>query len=183
MPYAVAPDLDALVQGTVPEATAELLIELASSAVDQYVGKPLAEGTYTETFFPSGDRIWIAAPDWPVEVTNVNEDDVVLIVDDDYSLTASGALDRASGDWGSVVAITYTTGFATTSPEYNTARRIVLEMAARAAANPQHLDSITVDGQTPSFVTRDNNLSLPPLTMSELQKKDLAHLRWRRSMV
>lgn len=190
MPYAESADLDALVQHSIDSTTAMLLLDLASGEVDSFVRSPLEEDSYTETFDAdsperAGERIWLVPATWPVSVSQVDEDGTTLTVDDDYKVTVRGELVRLDSDgdeddWDGEVEVTYTTGFPSGAVELSLARRIVLEVAARAVANPQHLDSLTADGVAPSFVSRDNNLSLPPLSLSEMQKRDLRPLQWRR---
>lgn len=174
MVYAEPGELDAFTQGD--PAT---LLARAEGAVNDHVGRPLAEAEYTETFVLGGRRLWLVAPGWPATVTAVVEDDVAL-TPDDYTLTEDGALDREGGSWGDPVTVTYTTGFLAGSPQLETAKRVVLQLAAMAAANPQGLDSIALDGATPSFVVRDNNLALPPLSLSQTQKDELDRFKWRR---
>lgn len=194
MAYATAADLDALVQDSITAATATLLLDLASGEVDGYVRKPLTEDSYTETFdedapqrSQDGKRIWLVPANWPVTLSQVDEDGTTLTVDDDYKVTARGELVRLDSDgdedeWGDEVKVTYTTGFPAGATALSTAKRIVLEVAARAAANPQHLDSLTADGVAPSFVSRDNNLALPPVSLTGMHKRDLKPWQWRRML-
>lgn len=175
--YATTVDLDAVVG-----ADQDTLLELASDAVDDEVGRPLTEAEYVETFEPDGDRIWVVAAGWPLEVASVVEDGTTLTVDDDFTVAADGALDRVGRTWGDEVTVTFTTGFADGSEALKTARRIVLQLASMAAANPQGLDQFSADGVSPSFVVRDGGMSLPPLTLNVAQKRQLAHLKWRRRL-
>lgn len=181
--YATSNDLVDLVQGDIPQATAQLLLQLASDAVDGEVGASLEELEYTETFEPGDDvsKLWLVPAGWPVDVDTVTEDGTVLTVGDDYTVTGDGALVRAEGSWGDEVEVVYTTGFID-GPPLSTAKRIVLQLASMAAANPQGFDSLSADGVSPSFLVREGTTALAPVTLNTVQKRQLAPWRWRRRL-
>lgn len=172
MAYAEPADLETLVGGDV--ANAALLLDLASGAVDDEVGRPLGEDSYTETFAPDGKVLWLVAPGWPASVTEVVDDGETLSTPDGYTLRPDGALVRAEGTWGQVT-VTYTTGFGAGSPALATAKRITLEVAAQAAANPQLLDSLNTDGTNLGFRRGSSAIGL-----DSHQRDDLTSLKWRR---
>lgn len=176
MTYALVDDLEGLTQ-----ADPAMLVDLASRAVDDYVGRPLAVAEYTETFTPGDRRLWLVSAGWTALVDSVVEDGVELTADD-WTLSTDGALDRAEGSWGDEVVVTYTTGFAVDSTQMATAKRIVLQLASMGSGNPQGLASIQLDGATPSFVVAEGGHALPPLTLTETQKADLDRFRWRRRL-
>lgn len=177
MAYATPEDLDALVQGEIPAATATLLLDLASAEVDRetHRGQALTIAERTETLDGSGNAtLWL---DWPITAVNsVTVDGELLVVEDDYTWSRSGWLTRIGCDWSSdeqSIEVVYSVGFATGSPELLIAKRITLEIASRVAANPQALKSFTADGVTATF--GDHGLGL-----SDEQKDDLAPLKSRR---
>lgn len=186
MAYVTASDLDGLVQHTLDLGTATLLIDRASGAVDGYVRKPLAEDTYTETFTkssqelsPDRTRLWVVPPGWPLSVSAVVEDGATLTAGD-YLVEPDGKVVRIDADgqrqqWGDIITATYTTGFAAGSFELQTAERIVLEIAAEAAANPQNLDSFSADGVSMNFRRGHGALSL-----AKEHRDQLHPLKWRR---
>ncbi len=181
MVYAAAADLDALVTADSAE-----LVELASNTVDTFLRVPLPEAVRVETFdlrspefSPDRMRLWLVPANWPLTVTGIVEDAVTL-TGDDFTVHGDGSLVREGRRWGDEVTATYTTGFAAGSDELQLARRIVLQLASMAAANPHGLSSIGMDGVTPSFVVSESGEVLPPLTLSRAQKDELRHLRWRR---
>lgn len=186
MAYVTASDLNDLIQHTLDVSTAALLVDRASGAVDGYVRKPLGETSYTETFAkssqefsPGRTRLWVVAPGWPLSVSTVAEDSATL-TSDDYLLEPDGKIVRLDADgqeqtWGDEVTVTYTTGFTPGSFELQTAERIVLEVAAEAAANPQNLDSFSGDGVSMNFRRGHGVLSL-----AKEHRDQLHPLRWRR---
>lgn len=186
MAYVTASDLADLIQHTLDVDTATLLVNRASGAVDGYVRKPLAEDTYTETFTassqelsPDRTRLWVVPPGWPLTVGQVDEDGETLTADD-YLVEPDGKVVRLDADgqhdqWGENVTVTYTTGFADDSFELQTAERIVLEVAAEAAANPQNLDSFSGDGVSMNFRRGHGVLSL-----AKEHREQLHPLKWRR---
>jgi hypothetical protein len=179
--YATTADLEALVQYEIPVATSVTLLERASQAVDGYVRSPLAEDGYVESFEPAGATIWVVPSAWPLTVSGVEEDGETLTTDD-YEVSVGGSLKRIDTDgnatpWGDEVTVTYTTGFAAGSFEIATADRIVLEIAAEAAANPQNLDSFSADGVTQNFRRGHGVLSL-----AKEHREQLGPLRWRRTL-
>lgn len=62
--------------------------------------------------------------------------------------------ERSSRGWGSpdyTVTVTYTHGFAAGTQAMDTLKAICLQVAGRAAGNPQHLQSFAADGVTLGF--------------------------------
>lgn len=173
MPYATEADLEALVQADIPAATATLLLELASGAVDGDAGRPLTSAEYDETLTGAGTRtLWV---DWPLTaVTSVTVDGDLLVDGVDYTWSRSGWITRTGGVWpvDADIDVTYTAGFADGSPELSTAKRITLEVAARVAANPQQLQSLTTDGVAATFG--------PGLGLDDAQRRDVKRLQSRR---
>lgn len=182
MTYATAAELQSLTG--CEHANADLVLDLASSAVDSHVGHTLTSAQEGVVLAPSGPHIlWVVPAGWPLTVSSVVEDDVTLTEGEDFRVRADGALRRLGDEvWGEAVEVTYETGFGVDSPELLTAKRIVLELAARAVANPQMLDTISVEDASPSFVVRDGQGVLPQLTLSAAQRADLRPLIWRRRL-
>lgn len=182
MPYAAPDDLKALTQ--CDHENAALVLDLASSTVDAVVQHDLNEGKESAILRPSGGRtLWVVPAGWPLEIVSLVEGDDTLADGEDFRVRADGSLRRLGGDeWTGEVEVTYMTGFAVDSVELLTAKRITLEVAARAVANPQLLDTISIDGTSPSFVVRDGQGVLPQLTLSAAQRADLQRFRWRRRL-
>ncbi|OSM43465.1 hypothetical protein [Nesterenkonia sp. PF2B19] len=182
MPYATPDELKSLT-GCEHE-NAELVLQLASSTIDAYVRHSLTEAEVEEVLPGSGRPVlWVVPPGWPLDVATVVEGDAEAFEGEDFRVRADGALRRLDGEvWDEDVEITYTTGFEEDSAELLTAKRITLELAARAVANPQLLDSLGFDSTSPSFVVREGQNVLPQLTLSGLQREDLRPLIWRRRL-
>lgn len=182
MPYAAPDDLKSLTG--CDHDNASLVLDLASSAIDSYVRHDLNEAEESVVLHPSGGRLlWVVPAGWPLKVSSVVEGDVTLTEGKDFRVRADGAVKRLDDEtWTDEVEVTYTTGFAADSIELLTAKRICLEVAARAVANPQWLDSITVDGTSPSFMTREGQDALPQVTLTGMQRADLRPLIWRRRL-
>ncbi|NWN89188.1 MAG: hypothetical protein HLX51_11725 [Micrococcaceae bacterium] len=162
---------------------AQLFIELASNAVDEYVGHSLKKGPESRVIRSEDSRtLWVVPAGWPLLELTVTVGDKELADGIDYRVRADGALRRLTASWWGEVEVSYTTGFDEYSTEWQTAKRIVLEIAARAMANPQLLDSINVAGANPSFVARDGQHVLPQFALSLLQRQALDPLRWRRRL-
>jgi len=173
MAYADTIDLDALVQGEIPFATAALLLDLVADEIDLGAGRPLAETARVETFDgPGASTLWL---DWPLsEVTSVKVDGITLTADGGYTWSRSGWLTRIGDVWaaGSVIEVAYTSGFPAGAPELGVARRVSLEIAARVAANPQALESLTADGVSATFGLG--------LGLDDAQKADIRRFTSRR---
>lgn len=164
--------------------SAELMVKLASSTVDAYLRHSLGETDESQVLAASGERtLWVVPAGWPLSAVSVALGDDALTEGEDFRVRADGALWRLDGKrWDTEAEVSYTTGFAEGSAELLTAKRVTLELAARAVANPQLLDSLSVDGAAPSFVVRDGQGVLPQFTLSAVQRQDLDPLRWRRRM-
>ncbi len=182
MAYATPAELGTLAQEGQNEDTALLLLTLASNEVDRRVRRPLAEAKESQVLAGTGKRtIPVVAPGWPLTVESVVVGDDTLTEGEDFRVRADGTLWRLGGKvWDEEIEVTYTTGFKEDSSWMLTAKRITLEVAARAAGNPQWLDSITVEGASPSFMTREGQTALPQLTLTATQRRDLDPIRWRR---
>lgn len=184
MAYATPAELGAFVQEGQAEDTALLLLELASNEVDRRVRRPLAEASESQVLAGTGRRtVPVVAPGWPLAVASVVVGDDTLTEGEDFRVRADGSLWRLGGrtwDKGSEIEVSYTTGFDSESSWMLTAKRITLEVASRAAANPQLLASFAVDGASPGFVVKDGSRVLPQLTLTATQRQDLDPIRWRR---
>lgn len=180
MPYAQTDELTGLTSSD--HSNADLLIKLASNSVDSYLRRPLTERQYSEVLPASGERaLWVVSAGWPLEVVEAIEDDTTLTEGEHFRVRPDGSLWRTS-PWRHEVEVTYKTGFKDDSAEMLTAKRITLELASRAAGNPQLLDSLTIDGASPSFMTREGQSMLTQFALSSLQKQELDPLRWRRRL-
>lgn len=182
MTYADPAELEKLTQ--CESETAKLALQLATNAVDSYLRRSLEVSEDSKVLPASGDRaLYVVPAGWPLKVESVTVDDATLTEGEDFRVRADGVLWRLAGRrWNRDVEITYQTGFKGDAPELLTAKRIVLELASRAVANPQLLDSLTLDGTSPNFVVREGQNTLPQFALSALQRASLDPMRWRRRL-
>ncbi len=119
------------------EATAQLLLDLATGAVEDECGQPLAEGTDTYLVDALGTRR-LVLPRWPLTAVDqvlLTETGDVLAEGDDFTWSRSGILYRRGTTWPcapQAVDVTVTAGW---NPVPDGPRGIVLRLAASAWDN------------------------------------------------
>lgn len=105
-----------------PEATITYLIDGATQAIKTHVDRELEEATYTNELYDSPwGRTLIKLRNYPVTaVTEVIENDVILVEGDSYEFYVSGNLARINGRlerrWQAgrkIIDVTYTAGYST----------------------------------------------------------------------
>lgn len=141
-------DLDDLLGETVVAATANLLLEIATGAVQAAAGQRLVEvaDDTTPTLLGTFDR-WFELPERPVSsVTSVTVDGEAVT---DFKRFGS-RLWRTDG-WaasphvpGEVVAV-YSHGYATTDHRLTLAKDVTLMLAAQAWENPTATTGMSID--------------------------------------
>jgi len=179
MPYASPDELNDLLGYEVEPARASLLLELASTLIDEEAGQPIGEERVTDVVDGSGNQ-WLVVPRWPVagisEVKILAADGDKTLAESAYRWSRSGWLYRVDDHWPHrprSVEVTYDAGWEEGSTGYETARLVCLDVAARAAANPQGLESLNADGTSVGF-------SNPPLVLTSAQRQKVHRLSARR---
>lgn len=145
MALATADDLRVLLRlpalDAAQTALAELLLDLATGAVQAEAGQPLEESEDTVTVDGTGTAK-LVLPRWPVtavdQVIEIDRDGVetALTEPDDYHWSAAGILVRRRGCWPAhpkAVRVTPTAGYAVIPDDL---RNVVLRTARRGWDNP-----------------------------------------------
>jgi hypothetical protein len=137
---------------------AELLLDLATGAIDEETGQSLELSTDTVLLDADGGRKLIL-PRWPVtavaSVTLTDTGDVLVHgADRDYTWSASGILYRRGACWPcgpQTVEVVHTAGHTTVPPG---PKRVALRLAAQAWPNPGGvLASETLGDHAVSYAT------------------------------
>ncbi|HEX5543684.1 MAG TPA: hypothetical protein VFX60_19375 [Micromonospora sp.] len=165
-------DLAALLQQDVVEATADLMLEAATAAVQGIVGQRIVRATSTVSLDVSDDR-WLWLPQRPVvSVASVMMDDVELDTTD-WSLRGH-RLYRQWGWWGLVgapVEVTYTHGYADGDQRLQLARAAVLSLAAAAYSNPAGVSREQIDDYAVAYETGSAGMQVPALLRQTLLRE------------
>lgn len=165
-------DLDALMQREVPEATATLLLEIATAVVQAETGQRLVEATSTETLIGSHSSR-LNLPERPASDIDTVELDGEEITD--YRNYVSH-LWRADG-WQactyepSTIEVTYTHGYAADSQDLQLARGVVLMLASGVAANPAGATQLRIDDYMAAYDAMATQLSTSETLLRALRKK------------
>jgi hypothetical protein len=150
--FATAEDLVDWMGQDVPQSRADLLLQLASSAVVNAAGVPIVETTETITVDGNGASSMVL-PSYPVtNVDQVKVDDDALDADG-YTWSRTGELRRRGGRvWPArlrAIEVTYTHGYVVPGEGVDPAdvtmpdeiQLVTLQAAARAVANPARFNS------------------------------------------
>lgn len=153
MAFATATDLARLTgDDTLNSPRGDLLLQMASAVIRNHCRQTLdlVEDDAVELRGTTARRLLL--PERPVvSVASVTLDGETVAATE-YTKVRDG-LWRTAG-WGGrdqLVTVTYTHGFGPGSAALGTIEAICLQVAARAAANPQSLDSYGADGVSLSF--------------------------------
>lgn len=166
--FATPTELASLVQRDVDTSTATLLLDLASTAIRNELHTDVDAGTTTETLDGTG-MPWVFLSQYPVTaLSSCTEDGTALVEDQQFIWRKSGAVGRLGGvsgpwifnmppfwiapaDWPPgltpgmwtsrprSIVISYSHGWATSSRQWQTARLVCLQAAARAYVNPEQV--------------------------------------------
>ncbi len=168
--FGTAADLAAMLQRDIDTSTANLLLDLASTAVREEVRQDIDIATTTETYDSPNVVSWLPvatsmlavtiAQQVPVNgllflrelpvisVTSITEDGVTLD-SASYQWNRFGRVKRLTGIWSSLninnVVVVYSHGWATTTRQWQTARQVCLQAASRVYVNSGQLISQRVD--------------------------------------
>jgi hypothetical protein len=146
--FAAIEDLEEYIGTTLPPARAELMLELATSAVINAAGVPVVQVVDDVATIDGNGSDRLLLPNWPVTAVSTVTVDGTALAADRWNWSRYGEIRRTSGRWPftpGAVQVTYTHGY----PEADIPtdlKAIVLQVAARTVANPQRLNSFG-DGQ------------------------------------
>lgn len=135
---ATSADLNALLQTTVPTATATLLLELATGVIQAAVGQRVVDATDTALIDVDAETVWLDLPQYPVRSVSAVVLDGVTITD--WSLRKQ-RLWRATGWLSSLsppsqAAVTSAHGFLAGAQQLQLGRNMCLSLAAAGYGNP-----------------------------------------------
>lgn len=168
--FGTAADLAAMLQHDIDTSTANLLLDLASTAVRTEVKQTIDIATTTETYDSPNVVSWLPvatsmlavtiAQQVPINgllflreipvttVTSVAEDGVTLDPSV-YQWNRFGRIKRITGIWSSLninnIVVTYQHGWDTTTRQWQVARQVCLQAAARMYVNAGQMISQRVD--------------------------------------
>ena len=186
MPFAAVYDLAAFLRRTFTvdeEATAQLLLELATGEIRGYTRQYIAETEHTQYLFGT----W--GPDLELPQRPVTAVDTVTVEGtaiDDLEWDMKGTLRRHAldglswpgdspfpcGHWGgprTTIQVVYTAGYAEIPDDI---RNACLTMAASAFANPEGISQETVGGYSVSY-----RLAVAGVTLTDDQRRTLRRYR------
>lgn len=191
--FATPSDLQLLLRlSSIDTDAATLLLELASNAVRADVGQTIdaaADETVTVDGTPGRALLLDELPVTGVSAVSING--VALVEKVDFDWHRSGILHRcgtaittpdytvAAWSWGGrprSVEVTYSHGWETTSRQWQAARGVALQVAARCWTNPQQLGSETIGDWARSW-NSGGTASASGLELSLEEKRQLDALR------
>lgn len=131
--FATADELDLWVDDTIVADRANLILSLATAAIQRHTGQTLAAVAADSITIPGRLGKFLRLPERPVTaVTSVTLDGVTIT---DFDLLPQSVLYRGSG-WGDarvIIGVTYDHGFATIPDDL---KGVALDIAARVVNNP-----------------------------------------------
>lgn len=176
MPYATPTELATFTRSKVDEDQANLLLMLASAAIDLEAGRPLESAERTDgDHLYNQETLWLH---WPVTAVESVTVDGTTLDSTQYDWDRDGALWAIPGPWRGEVSATYTCGFAANSAELSLAKLVCLQAVADTIANPQALSSETIGDWARSWA----NGGQPGVALSDQLTAQLAPLRSRRRL-
>ena len=150
--FATVHELEALTDSSLDLVRAELVLTLASSAVENVAKANHATITQLEDderlIDGSGTAV-VNLPTWPVTAVTTVELDGTAVTG--FSWSRNGVLERDSGVWTSGrrnLKVTATYGFAEPPEEVKT---VTLQVASRIVGNPHGLTTFNTDGISARF--------------------------------
>jgi len=161
---ATVADLEALLQTTIPAATATLLLELATSVVQAAAGQRIVDVTDTAVVDVLEQSLWLDLPQYPIRsVTSVELDGTVIT---DFHLRRQ-RLFRASGwlesyDPPSQAVVDYDHGLVDGSQYLQLGRNMTLSLAAAGYGNPSGVESESIDDYRVSYQEALSRMELTP---------------------
>lgn len=151
MAYATEAEFDTVTGLTVAVTRATLLLDLASDAIDEYVGFPLAAAAAIESYDGRGGKT-LTLRRFPVSavaaVTVIDTDGAETILNPDgFRWSKAGWLTRV-GDWWPCheqsVDVDYTAGYPAGAAALGVAKAVCIDLARREIVNPKRAESESI---------------------------------------
>lgn len=170
---ATAADLNNLLQVTVPAAQATLLLELATSVVQNAVGQRIVDITDTALIDVTDYCTpWLELPERPIRSVSLVQIDGVTVTDwvlrKQKLWRAVGWLNRVSPP--SQAAVTYAHGYVAGSQYLQLARNMTLSLAAAGYGNPTGAASESIDDYNVSYEAAMSRMELTEFMRAALVK-------------
>ena len=156
-------------------ARGELLLESASAIIRNHCRQTFDLVEDDEVELRGTARSRLLLPERPVvSVASVTLDGDTLGADS-YSRVRDGLWRQNGwGDESTLVQVTYTHGFAEGTPAMETLKAVCLQVAARAAANPQSFGGFDIDGLSASGLSAPIALTAAEQTILNRYRHKLA---------
>lgn len=169
-------DLEALLQTTLPAATATLILEAATAVVQAAAGQRLIAVVDDEIELPGTGDVWLQLPERPVTaVSSASIDGTALTFGADLRVSGS-ALWRRTGwaacSWEpSSITVVYSHGYAADDQALQLARSAVLGIARTAAANPSGATQVAIDDYRAAYESTAAAMEASPALRAALRKQ------------
>lgn len=161
--FAQSAELSEWLRQEIPPAQAVIALDAASASIRAYCGWNISQETVDDLVLTTsgGPSLWLPTQ-YLTAVSEVVENDVVLVAGTDYDWTVEGRLIR-SGHWSRnarKVVVSFTHGYPTGHPVLGMVKGVCLSAAARLVDNPTGVRSWTTGGESATYAGGGSDLTV-----------------------